>query len=115
MKREQGAQRGQMVTVESSEVRRASQSDRQCVKEWRLWRKEQKGGERRIKSKKEKNSIKSNSKKETKGKSEWKRVAPITKLNPGQDKLSKEFMSNKEGGCHTALHLHSWTNNPLGT
>ena len=74
-----------------------------------------KRGERRIKSKKEKNSIKSNSKKETKGKSEWKRVAPITKLNPGQDKLSKEFMFNKEGGCHTTLHLHSWTNDPLRT
>ena len=34
MEREQGAQRGRMVTVESSEVRRTSQSDRQCVKEW---------------------------------------------------------------------------------
>jgi len=51
MEREQGAQRGQMVTVESSEVRRASQSDRQCVKEWRLWRKEQKGGKEESRAK----------------------------------------------------------------
>ena len=69
MEREQGAQRGQMVTVESSEVRRTSQSDRQCVKEWRLgrksrWRKkqEQEGGK--------KNSIKSNSMKEKKSRME---------------------------------------------
>ena len=94
MKREQGAQRGQMVTVESSEVRRASQSDRQCGREWRWWRKEQKEkeqtkskkGEEGFSAKKRTDSIKSNSMKEKKSRME--KSAPNTKLSPDQDKLA---------------------------
>jgi hypothetical protein len=80
--------------TESSEVRRASQSDRQCVREWRWWRKEQKKkeqtkskkGEEGPSAKRRTDSIKSNSMKEKKSRME--EGAPNTKLNPDQDKLA---------------------------
>jgi hypothetical protein len=80
--------------TESSEVRRASQSDRQCVREWRWWRKEQKEkeqtkskkGEEGPSAKRRTDSIKSNSMKEEKSRMED--GAPNTKLNPDQDKLA---------------------------
>lgn len=63
MEREQGAQKRQMVTVESSEVRRNGDCGEKAKK----------GGKRSKSKKGEKNSIKSNSKKGMKRKSEWKK------------------------------------------
>ena len=78
------------------EIRRASLCDRQCVREWRWRRIEQKGeeepkarrGKKNKEAKRRNNSIKSSTMKEKKRKAEWKRVAPNTKLNPDQGKLS---------------------------